>query len=79
MSGTLLSYGKIVAPDAGIVTKKWMDAGNMAFPGAPILTVENPNDLEISVSVPEEKARLLALRPDGPGQWTLWGRPWRCP
>ena len=60
MSGTLLSYGKIVAPDAGIVTKKWMDAGNMAFPGAPILTVENPKDLEISVSVPEEKARLLA-------------------
>ena len=60
MSGTLLSYGKILAPDAGIVTKKWMDAGNMAFPGAPILTVENPKDLEISVSVPEEKARLLA-------------------
>lgn len=63
MSGTLLSYGKILAPDAGIVTKKWMDSGNMAFPGAPILTVENPKDLEISVSVPEEKARLLA-----PGQ-----------
>jgi RND family efflux transporter MFP subunit len=63
MSGTLLSYGKIPAPDAGIVTKKWMDAGNMAFPGAPILTLENPKDLEISVAVAEEKARLLA-----PGQ-----------
>lgn len=63
MTGTLLSYGKILAPDAGIVTKKWMDAGNMAFPGAPILTVENPKDLEISVAVPEDKARLLA-----PGQ-----------
>jgi hypothetical protein len=37
-----------------------MDAGNMAFPGAPILTVENPKDLEISVSVAEDKARLLA-------------------
>jgi RND family efflux transporter MFP subunit len=60
MSGTLLSYGKILAPDAGIVTKRWLDAGNMAFPGAPILTVENPKDLELSVSVPEEKARLLA-------------------
>ncbi len=60
MSGTLLSYGRILAPGAGIVTKRWMDAGNMAFPGAPILTVENPSDLEISVAVPEEKARLLA-------------------
>jgi RND family efflux transporter MFP subunit len=60
MSGTLMSYGKILAPDAGIVTKKWMDAGNMAFPGAPILTVENPKDLEISVSVAEDKARLIA-------------------
>jgi RND family efflux transporter MFP subunit len=60
MSGTLLSYGRILAPDAGIVTKKWMDAGNMAFPGAPILTVENPRDLEISVSVAEDKSRLLS-------------------
>jgi len=63
MSSDLLTYGKILAPDAGIVTKKWMDAGNMAFPGAPILTVENPKDLEISVSVAEDKARLIA-----PGQ-----------
>ena len=59
-SGTLLCYGKILAPDAGIVTKKWMDAGNMAFPGAPILTIENPKDLEISVSVAEDKARAIA-------------------
>jgi RND family efflux transporter MFP subunit len=62
-SGTLLSYGKILAPDAGIITKKWMDAGNMAFPGAPLLTLENPKDLEISVSVAEDKARAIA-----PGQ-----------
>jgi|WetSurMetagenome_2_1015567.scaffolds.fasta_scaffold53939_2 RND family efflux transporter MFP subunit len=60
-SGTLLSYGKILAPDAGIVTKRWMDAGNMAFPGAPILTLENPKDLEISVSVAEDKARAIAV------------------
>ncbi len=59
MSGTLLSYGKILAPDAGIVTKKWMDAGSMAFPGAPILTVENPKDLEVAVSVAEERSRQI--------------------
>jgi RND family efflux transporter MFP subunit len=60
MSSALLSYGKILAPDDGIITKKWMDAGNLAYPGAPILTLENPKNLEISVSVPEEKARQLA-------------------
>ncbi len=63
MAKTLLTYGKILAPDKGIITKKWMDEGNLAYPGAPILTLENPDDLEISVAVPEEKARMLA-----PGQ-----------
>lgn len=61
MAGTLLSYGRIVAPDDGIVTRKWMDAGNLAYPGAPILTLENPGDLDLSVAVPEDKARLLAV------------------
>lgn len=61
---TLLSYGKILAPDAGIVTKKWMDAGNLAYPGAPILTLEDPRDLELSVAVPEEKARALKVGQD---------------
>ncbi len=60
MSKTLLSYGRITAPDDGIITKKWMDAGNLAYPGAPILTLENPGNLELSVQVPEEKARALA-------------------
>jgi len=60
MSKTLLSYGRIVAPDDGIVTRKWLDAGNMAYPGAPLLTLENPSDLELSVQVPEERSRLLA-------------------
>lgn len=61
MASTLLTYGTIRATEDGIVTKKWMDVGNMAYPGAPILTVENPKKLELSVSVPEEKARLLSV------------------
>jgi RND family efflux transporter MFP subunit len=63
MAGTLLSYGRILAPSDGIVTRKWLDPGNLAYPGAPILTLENPSDLEIGVAVPEERARLLV-----PGQ-----------
>jgi len=56
MSKTLLSYGKIYATSDGIVTKKWMEEGNVAAPGMPILTVENPSSLELLVEVPEEKA-----------------------
>jgi membrane fusion protein, multidrug efflux system len=61
---TLLSYGKILAPESGIITKKWMDPGNLAYPGAPILTLEDPADLELSVAVPEEKARALKIGQD---------------
>ncbi len=61
MAGSLLTYGTIRAPYQGIITRKWMDAGNLAYPGAPILTLENPGDLEISVNVPEGIARLLAV------------------
>lgn len=63
MAGTLLSYGRITAPSDGIVTRRWLDPGNLAYPGAPLLTLEDPSDLEIGVAVPEERSRLLA-----PGQ-----------
>lgn len=66
MARTLLTYGKILSPADGIVTRKWMDPGNLAFPGMPILTVENPGNLEMTVAVPEERARRLA-----PGQGAL--------
>lgn len=56
---TLLSYGQIRAPESGIITKKWMDAGNMAYPGAPLLTLQNPAKLEIDVQVPENLAQRL--------------------
>lgn len=61
MSKTLLSYGKIYAPSDGIITKKWMEEGNVAAPGMPILTLENPLSLELSVEVPEEKADKIEL------------------
>lgn len=68
MSTTLLSYGKIVAPHEGVITRKWMDAGNLAYPGAPILTLENPSDLEVALAVPEERARLLAAGQQASGE-----------
>ena len=59
MAGTLLSYGKLYSPVDGVVTRKWMEPGNLAYPGMPILTVENPASLELLVQVPENKAREI--------------------
>jgi RND family efflux transporter MFP subunit len=60
-SGTLLSYGALTSPIDGVVTRRWMDTGGLAGPGVPILTVENPARLELSVQVPETRARMLAI------------------
>ena len=65
-----LSYAQIHAPFAGVVTKRFKDPGDLATPGAPILTLENPRGgYRILVKIPQERARLFA-----PGQpaYLLW-------
>ena len=39
-AGITRDYAKIVAPFAGVVTGKSVDPGNLAAPGAPLLTIE---------------------------------------
>lgn len=48
-----LSYTSLTAPFSGIVTQKLADAGSMANPGMPILTIEQNGSYQISASVPE--------------------------
>ncbi len=48
-----LGYTSLVAPFDGVVTQKLMDAGSMANPGMPILTVEQNGSYQVSASVPE--------------------------
>ena len=55
-----LGYSRLTAPVAGVVARKWLDAGNLAAPGAPILTLENPALVEAVVAVPEGIGRRLA-------------------
>ena len=53
------SYAEVQAPFAGIVTAKSVDPGNLAAPGAPLLTIERDGyRLEASV----EESRLSAIR-----------------
>lgn len=49
----LLKYINITAPFDGVVTKKFVDAGDLAMPGQPILSVEQIDELEAVATVPE--------------------------
>ena len=49
-------YVELVAPFDGVVTKKWVEAGDQATPGKPLLTLEAPSELQLEADVPEAMA-----------------------
>jgi len=57
----MMQYAQLTAPFAGVVTQKLMDAGSMANPGMPILTIEQSGVLQVSVSVPENSIQQVQL------------------
>jgi RND family efflux transporter MFP subunit len=50
-----LGYTRLIAPFSGVITQKLADAGSMANPGAPLLTVERNEGYQVSASVPENR------------------------
>ncbi|MFY9727158.1 MAG: efflux RND transporter periplasmic adaptor subunit [Bryobacteraceae bacterium] len=52
-------YARISAPFSGVVTAKSVDPGNLAAPGAPLLTVEREGDYRLEASVDESKLPLV--------------------
>jgi len=48
-------YTRIAAPFAGVVTVKNVEPGNLAAPGAPLLTIEREGDYRLEASVDESK------------------------
>lgn len=58
-----LSDCQLVAPFAGQVTGKSCDVGDLATPGKPLFTLEQPTDFRLEVNVPEHDAAGLT-----PGQ-----------
>jgi RND family efflux transporter MFP subunit len=64
-----LGFTRIVAPFAGVVTEKKIDAGSMASPGIPLLVIEDTSQYKIEAPVDE---RLLArVKPGMPAFVTL--------
>jgi len=49
----MLTYTQIKAQTAGVVADRYMDPGDLAVPGKPILTIHNPKQLELNASVRE--------------------------
>ena len=67
----MMSYVEIVAPFDGVVTKKWADVGDLAAPGKPIISIEDPSALQLEADVPQaiathvQRDARLAARVDG--------------
>jgi RND family efflux transporter MFP subunit len=74
------SYANVRAPYAGIVTRRFVDPGSFAAPGAPLITVEDASVLRVTVSAAPEAVRglrrgsaLEALIGDSPAVATVEG------
>jgi len=61
---TQAGYARIVAPFDGVVTARWMEPGDLAVPGRPILTIEKTAPFKITAQLPQEELR--AVKPGGP-------------
>src|SRR5574343_940111 len=59
-AGASQSHATIVAPIRGIVARRHAEQGDMAMPGAPLVTLYQPGSLRVTASVPQ--FRLAALR-----------------
>lgn len=60
---TQAGYARIESPLAGVVTRRWMEPGDMAIPGKPILSVEGRSPYKVTIEVPQEE--LQGLRRGG--------------
>ncbi|WP_299101608.1 efflux RND transporter periplasmic adaptor subunit [uncultured Winogradskyella sp.] len=49
------TYSNITAPFSGTVTSKNVEAGNMANPGVPLISIETPGAFEVMAMVPESE------------------------
>lgn len=49
------AYSNITAPFSGTITSKNVEAGNMANPGVPLISMETPGNFEVMAMVPESE------------------------
>jgi len=55
----MMGYVEILAPFDGVVTRKWVDVGDLAAPGKPLVDIEDPSKLRLEADVPEAIASKI--------------------
>lgn len=55
----LLTYANLRSPISGFVSQKFINAGDMATPGSPLLALESLDNLIVSINVPEFEIGML--------------------
>jgi RND family efflux transporter MFP subunit len=55
----MMGYVEIRAPFDGAVTRKWVDVGDQAAPGKPLVDIEDPSQLQLEADVPEAIATRI--------------------
>lgn len=61
-AAALLASTAIHAPFNGVVTDRWVEAGDMATPGKPLLQVEDSRELRLEVTVAGDEASGITVR-----------------
>lgn len=57
---TYLSYHEVVAPFDGVMSKRWIKSGDMAWPGKPLAEIYNPENMELELNLPERLKSLAS-------------------
>ena len=70
-AGITRTYAEVTAPFAGVVVAKSVEPGNLAMPGAPLLTIEREGAYRLEASVDE--SHLSAIRVGEPVSVSLDG------
>lgn len=63
------AYANIRAPFKGVITQKLIKEGDMANPGIPLLSIENPSNFEVITSVNENE--IQQIKKDTPVSITI--------
>lgn len=55
----MMAYMEILAPFDGVVNRKWVEVGDQAAPGRPLVDLEDPSRLQLEADVPEAVASRI--------------------
>jgi RND family efflux transporter MFP subunit len=61
---TMLGYTELRAPFAGTVVRKFVNAGDLAAPGQPLVEIEGHGDLQIETGIPDSLANNVKIGDD---------------